>query len=123
MQDFTLAAITDAEKMKLRCKIEQSQIEQSQWTVKYMSRAPGHGACLKDKSRTITMQGLTLAAITDEGKPNFDVNVEGLTDRRTDEWTDGNLNSYIAPFAGAIKLTIQATFNPCLNAFWSVVVK
>ena len=57
MQDFTLAAVTDAEKMKLRCKIEQSQ-----WTVKYMSRAPGHGACLKGKSRTITMKGLTLYA-------------------------------------------------------------
>ena len=27
------------------------------------SRVPGHSACLKSMSRTITMQGLTLAAI------------------------------------------------------------
>ena len=42
MQGFTLAAITDAEKTKLRRKNEQSQ-----WTVKYRSRAAGQGACLK----------------------------------------------------------------------------
>ena len=29
-----------------------------------MSRAPGHSACLKSMSRTMTMEGLTLAAIT-----------------------------------------------------------
>ena len=38
---------------------------QSQWTVKYRSRSAGQGACLKGMSRTITMQGFTLAAITD----------------------------------------------------------
>ena len=38
-------------------------IGQSQWNVKYRSRAPGQGACLKSMSMTITMQGFTLAAI------------------------------------------------------------
>ena len=33
-------------------------IGQSQWNVKYRSRAPGQGECLKSMSRTITMQGL-----------------------------------------------------------------
>ena len=32
--------------------------------MKCRSRAPGHGACLKSVSRTITMQGFILAAIT-----------------------------------------------------------
>ena len=62
-QGFTLAAITDAEKIKLRHKNEQSQ-----WSVKYRSRALGQGACLKGMSGTITMQGFTLAAITDSEK-------------------------------------------------------
>ena len=59
MQGFTLAAITDAEKIKLRRKNEQSQ-----WSVKYRSRGLGQGACLKGISRTITMQGFTLLALT-----------------------------------------------------------
>ena len=63
MQGFTLAAITDAEKIKLRLKNEQSQ-----WSVKYRSRALGQCACLKGMSRTFTMQGFTLAAITDAEK-------------------------------------------------------
>ena len=42
MQVLRLAAITDVEKTKLRCKICQSQ-----WTVKYRSRSAGQGACLK----------------------------------------------------------------------------
>ena len=33
--------------------------------MKYRSRLAGQGACLKGMSRTITMQGFTLAAITD----------------------------------------------------------
>ena len=37
---------------------------QSHWSMKSRSRAPGHSACLKSISRTITRQGLTLAAIT-----------------------------------------------------------
>ena len=57
MQGF---AITDTEKTKLRHKNLKSQ-----WTMKYRARAPGQGACLKGMSRTITMQGFTLLAITD----------------------------------------------------------
>ena len=60
MQGFTLAAITGAEKIKLRRKKLTSQ-----WTVKYRSRSAGQGARLKGMSRTITMQGFTLTAITD----------------------------------------------------------
>ena len=60
MQGFTILAITDAEKTKLRRKNYQSQ-----WTVKYRSRSAGQGACLKGMSRTITMQGFTLTAIND----------------------------------------------------------
>ena len=63
MQAFTLAAITDAEKTKLRRKTEQSQ-----WNMKYRLRALGQGACLKGMSRTVTTQGFTLAAITDAEK-------------------------------------------------------
>ena len=63
MQGFTLAAITDVKRIKLRRKNVQSQ-----WTVKYRSRVLGHGACLKGMSRTITMQGFRLAAITDVEK-------------------------------------------------------
>ena len=63
MQGFRLAAISDVEKTKLRCKNFQSQ-----WTVKYRSRASGLGACLKGMSRTIIMQGFRLAAISDVEK-------------------------------------------------------
>ena len=42
--------------------------EQSQWTVKYRSRALGQGECLKGMSRIIIIQGFTLAAITDVEK-------------------------------------------------------
>ena len=63
LQGFTLAGIIDAEKTKLRCKNKQSQ-----WTVKYRSKALGQDACLKGISRTITMQGFTLGAITDAEK-------------------------------------------------------
>ena len=59
MQGLTLADKTDAEK-KLRCKNEQSQ-----WTVKYRSRALSESECLKGMPRTITIQGFTPAAITD----------------------------------------------------------
>ena len=38
--------------------------QQSYFSMKSKSRAQGHSACLKDMSRTITMQGLSLAAIT-----------------------------------------------------------
>ena len=63
MQDSRFAAISDVEKTKLRRKNFQSQ-----WTVKYRSRAPGQVACLKGMSRTITMQGFRLAAISDVRK-------------------------------------------------------
>ena len=63
MQGLRLAAIPDVLKTKLRRKNYQSQ-----WTVKYRSRAPGQGACLKGMSRTITMQGFRLAAISDVEK-------------------------------------------------------
>ena len=36
--------------------------------MKYRSRSAGEGACLKGMSRTITMQGFTLATITDAWK-------------------------------------------------------
>ena len=70
MQGFRLAAISDVEKTKLRRKNFQSQ-----WTVKYRSRAPGEGACFKGMSRTISTQGFRLAAISDGGK-KIDVNVD-----------------------------------------------
>ena len=63
MQGFRLTATSDVETTKLRRKNFQSQ-----WTVKYRSRALGLGACLKGMSRTITMQGFRLAAISDGEK-------------------------------------------------------
>ena len=66
MQGFTLMAITDAEKTKLRRNFD-VKID-SQWTIKYRSRALGQGACLKGMSRTITMQGFTVTAITNAEK-------------------------------------------------------
>ena len=42
--------------------------KQSHKSAKSRSRAPGHSGCLKSMSRTITIQGLTLAAITAAGK-------------------------------------------------------
>ena len=97
MQGFRLAAISDVEKTKLRRKNFQSQL-----TVKYRSRAPGKGACLK---------GQLLCKVSDSQlslmsrKLNFDVNVDertnertnGRTDGRTNVRTDGNLSSDIAP--------------------------
>ena len=64
MQGFRLTAIFDVEKTKLRRK----NFHQSQWTVKYRSRAPGSGACLKSMSRRISMQGFRLTAIFDVEK-------------------------------------------------------
>ena len=39
--------------------------------VKYRSRAPGQGACLKGMSRTITLQSFTFLALTNVEKTNF----------------------------------------------------
>ena len=50
MQDFTLAAITDAEKTKHRCKKISKSVDP-----KYRPWLGAQGACLKGKSRTITM--------------------------------------------------------------------
>ena len=55
-------------KQELRGGRYRTCIGQSQQTVKYSSRAPGQGACLKGMSRTITMQGIRLAAISDVKK-------------------------------------------------------
>ena len=71
MEGFKLAAITDAEKPKLRRKNQTSTYKnnkKSQRTMKYGARAPDQGACLKGILRTMNMQGFILAAITDVGK-------------------------------------------------------
>ena len=64
------------------CKVSHSQLSQMQrkpnFDVKKQtksmdrerSRAPGQGVCLKGMSRTITVQGCTLAAITDANPEN-----------------------------------------------------
>ena len=62
MQDFILAAIIATEKCTLFLDLTQNF--DSQRSVKCRSRAPGHGVCLKRVSRTTTMQGFILAAIT-----------------------------------------------------------
>ena len=51
-------------------------IGQSQWNVKYRSRALGQGACLKSMSMTITMQDFTLAAINDAEETKLQNNFE-----------------------------------------------
>ena len=66
MQGFTLMAITDAEKTKLRRNFDVKN--NSQWTMKYRSRALGQGVCLKSMSRTITIQVFIVTAITDAEK-------------------------------------------------------
>ena len=61
---------------RLLCKVSFSQLSllqrnalisrldvkfcQSQWSMKYRSRAPGNSACFKSVSRTSTMQGFIL---------------------------------------------------------------
>ena len=65
MQSFTLTAITDVEKTKLRRKNFSKSVDHE---ILYRSRVLGQGACLKGMSRTITMHGFRLAAITDVEK-------------------------------------------------------
>ena len=71
MQGFRLAAISDVEKTKLRCKNYQSQR-----TVKYRSRAPVNVRAWR------VCQGQLLYKVSDSQlslmsrKPNFDVNVD-----------------------------------------------
>ena len=45
--------------------------QQSHSSAKSRSRAPGHSVCLKSMLRTITIQGLTLAAIIASEKPSL----------------------------------------------------
>ena len=62
MQGLTLAAIIASEKRtnaRLDVKSQQSHPSSTP-----RSRAPGYIACLKSMSMTVTMQGLTFAAIT-----------------------------------------------------------
>ena len=70
MQGFRLAAISDVAKTKLRRKNFQSQ-----WTVKYRSRTPGQGACLKGKSKTILCKVSDSQLSLMSRKPNFDVKI------------------------------------------------
>ena len=62
MQDLILTAIIASEKCALMP--DPSKIMTNHWSAKSKSRALGHSECLKTMSRTITMQGFTLAAIT-----------------------------------------------------------
>ena len=51
------------------CIVENQNFDvnlQSQWNLKYRSRASGQGGCLNCMSMAITMQGFTLTAITAE---------------------------------------------------------
>ena len=62
IEGLTLRAITAAEKCtNARLNVKSRQSHSSAISG---SNAPGHSVCLKSMSRTITMQGLTLAAIT-----------------------------------------------------------
>ena len=74
--DYFLSKIHKTKKRELHGGRYRTCIEQSQWNVKYRSRAPGQGACLKSMSMTITMQGFTLAAINDAEKTKLRSNFE-----------------------------------------------
>ena len=64
MQGLTLIASIAAEKQTLIINARVDvKLQQSHWSVKCSSRAPGHSASLKGMLRTITMHGLSLAAI------------------------------------------------------------
>ena len=65
MLGVTQAAITGAEKTKL---------QREKLVMKYRSRAPVQGACLKGMSRTISMLGFTHQLSLMQRKPNFDLN-------------------------------------------------
>ena len=57
----TIVAIIGTEKDTLVFHLSRNL--KSQWSVKCRSRVPGHGACLKSMSRTITMYGFMMLAI------------------------------------------------------------
>ena len=61
MQGMRLAAINASEKRTLM--LDSTKNNDGHWSAKSRSRTLGHNACLKSMSRTITVQGLTLAAI------------------------------------------------------------
>ena len=65
---FMFSRTTLPYKQELRGGRYRTCIRQSQQTVKYRSRAPGHGVCLKGMSRAITMQAFRFAAISDVEK-------------------------------------------------------
>ena len=72
LQGLTLAAIATSKKhFNARLDVNKGRLDldhNSHSSMKSRSRALGHSACLKSMSRTITMQGLTLAAITTSEK-------------------------------------------------------
>ena len=73
MQGLTLIATTASEKSRLMLDLIEIMLDdvksgQSHSRTRSRSRASGHTACLKTISRTITMQGLTLTAITTSEK-------------------------------------------------------
>ena len=62
MQGLTPTAITASEKLTLM--LDSTLSHDSHSSAKSKSRSLGHNACLKSMSRTITVQGLILTAIT-----------------------------------------------------------
>ena len=64
-----------------------------------MSWTPGQGTYLKSVSRAIIMQGFVLPATLLQSKaPGHELLTDRRTkDERTNGWTNGKLNSYIAP--------------------------
>ena len=60
VQYLTLTDIIAAENFNGRVDVK---LQQSHWTMKCRLRAPGHSVCLKGMFKTITKQGLILAAI------------------------------------------------------------
>ena len=61
MQGFILTPITAA----VKCTLVLEKVNfDSQWSTKCKSKAAGHGAFLKSVSKTTTMQGFILSAIT-----------------------------------------------------------
>ena len=70
MQGFRLPAISDVEKTKLRRKNFLSQ-----WTMKYRSRTPSQGACLKGMSGQLLCKVSDLQLSLMSRKPNFDIKI------------------------------------------------
>ena len=62
MQGLTLTAISATEKRTL--KLDSTLNHNKVTGARNLGQGVGHSACLESMSRTITMQGLTLTAIT-----------------------------------------------------------